>query len=270
MIPQIPDNIYKLLIVVGFFMFGYSYLESQKEYSKHEKLYDEYSFLSDSIENFRNNLDYQRKQLVEEADALSSRNGYKSPIKETDTTIMFTRIISGNPMEMAVNDKIRELYNSYKKQTFMYKRGIISLEKKGQTYLDALADYKEISLLQKSCGVLGAILAFVGFMGLVNLHDLNSAKHKHDLKLSMGHVRCQSCARKFTSLIKYGSEADETLNKSYCQSCYQKGSFIERDLTAEEAYNKAIFNYGTNKNWLKKKNFKSMFFNLDRWNKNLY
>jgi len=45
---------------------------------------------------------------------------------------------------------------------------------------------------------------------------------------------CQSCGRKFDSLIIHGTESNGTPNYHFCKTCYTNGSFIEPGLTLEQ------------------------------------
>jgi hypothetical protein len=46
--------------------------------------------------------------------------------------------------------------------------------------------------------------------------------------------QCQSCGMPLEKGKKSGTEADGSLSKTYCSYCYEKGKFIQPDLTLEE------------------------------------
>lgn len=77
--------------------------------------------------------------------------------------------------------------------------------------------------------------------------------------------RCQSCAKKFSSITTYGTNKDSSYNSAFCKSCFQKGEFTEPDLTKEQLITK-----------IRKEGYKVRFFGkkminrLDRWRVDLY
>ena len=52
-------------------------------------------------------------------------------------------------------------------------------------------------------------------------------------------LRCQSCARPLGE-GSFGSKADGSTTKDYCQICYQDGQFSEPNLTLPEMITKSV------------------------------
>ena len=49
---------------------------------------------------------------------------------------------------------------------------------------------------------------------------------------------CQSCAMPLQKPEDFGTNADGSKNKEYCQYCYQNGQFVAPDITMEEMIEK--------------------------------
>ena len=45
---------------------------------------------------------------------------------------------------------------------------------------------------------------------------------------------CQSCAMPMAKPDDFGTEADGSPSQEYCTYCYQKGEFVQPDMTKEE------------------------------------
>jgi hypothetical protein len=80
---------------------------------------------------------------------------------------------------------------------------------------------------------------------------------------------CQSCAKRFNSIQQNGTNTDGTINTAFCFECYDKGEFIEKELSMDDMIkknSKDINYYGRINRWLLIKKIR----NLERWSKDKY
>lgn len=113
---------------------------------------------------------------------------------------------------------------------------------------------------------LGIIVITVGLLGMRKLQDIHEKILQNQLKDDRN-THCQSCGRKFTSIVIRGTNNDSSESKSFCSSCYKNGSFVEPDLTIEEFQERCFVEIGKRKSKMEKKRLSNHFKKLERWDK---
>ena len=81
---------------------------------------------------------------------------------------------------------------------------------------------------------------------------------------------CQSCDKRFTSIIIAGSNIDWTNNYSFCKECYVDGEFTKDDDTAYKVAIEAVKNPEIESPYFNRKIVLKRVKNLDRLKKDNY
>lgn len=263
---NVPDKIYKLLTLLGILLIGYSYFNTNELEKNYFSEIDENRALKDSLLLNEMRLQYKREQIINIADNLAKQNQVDNPINSSDSLLIFNRVLSGPKPNLKVSDSLNNLWLAYKEQKF--KNSI--LLKKIELSDDYLAQEKR---LKKSYSETNNHLHFAGLaiflLGILlwfyeSSLDGETKKIKQQEKV---YYFCQSCGKKFNSMLKYGTNKDKSLNYAFCQECYKKGKFTNPKLTKDE-FLKSQKESIKEKNWLKRKVLMTRFKSLERWNSN--
>ncbi len=259
---NIPDKLYKLIILVGalLIVFGSYKIETSEENYFGEL--DKYRTLRDSINILTLKIEKKKNDLVNISDNLSNTYDVENPISQNDSTIFFQRIITGTQNKLTVSDSIQKLWVDYKNSTFQldlldkklsFADGYLEEEKQlKESYLNSFVEIRDI----------GFILFFLGcFAWLI---DTEVDPKKRIKQFEKVYTFCQSCSRDFSSMRTYGSNNDDSFNYAFCSECYNKGQFTEPNLTKIQAKERFMKNLKI-KNWFINLLAKIQFAKTERW-----
>ncbi|MFC0774067.1 zinc ribbon domain-containing protein [Terrimonas alba] len=269
-LPSIPDSVAKFFTYSGIILIGFGYYESmnaRKAYTSHE---DRLNAAIDSLKIQQIIREQRKDELKKLSSDLAKINDVKDPITDHDSIVYFQKTLSGASKEKLVTDSIAPKWQDFKKVGFEIK--LLS------TRLDILKEVLEIEDDRdtQSQWFFGCI-AFLGLMmtaiGIAGMQTRQSLEEKHmliDIRDKGGQFNhCQSCGRKFNSMVKPDKNVPETVNLAFCSDCFKSGSFVELDITQEEYLARWINDNPSTSN-SKIKELRKHLSKLERWNANRF
>ena len=266
---NIPDKVYKLFVLLGLILIGYSsYYDDSVEKNYFLKI-DQFNVLKDSAKFESFIIDNEVKELIKFSENISVKYGIKNPVSNNDSTIYFTRTLSGEKIEVLVSDTINSHWLIYLNRKFKLEL----LSKKIDTFSERLNDEERLKNqyfeYYSNLRITGIILFSIGILlwFVDTPHPLEKDKLvNQNEKL---YPYCQSCGKEFSSVRNYGSDKEGGHNFAFCSECFTGGGFTNPELTKEEFLKDALKSI-KNKNWFSRKTLAMRFENLERWNKNKY
>ncbi len=102
-----------------------------------------------------------------------------------------------------------------------------------------------------------------------------------ELAQSIGYIRCQSCAKVFSSHLTHGKEEDGTYNRHFCIECYDEGKFTKPDLTEDQilknllnssigTWDSKFWRWVSSKLFNRRKKLSKFVHDMERWNNDPY
>lgn len=265
---NIPDKIFKFLVLIGVILIGYSFYDNDFSEKNYFTKIDKFNELNDSSAISKLVANDKLDNIKITSDNLALKYNINNPIIENkDSSVTFKRTLSGNPSQILVSDSLNKLLENYKIYDFKVK----IMDEKVKRYSTILENEKNLNeSYHKSNDVLlkiGTLFLIIGFFMWVidEPYDPKIVLVKINEKL---YPYCQSCGKIFSGVRKYGKEINDSDNLAFCEECYRDGEFVD-NMTKEEFIEKSNAEI-KNKNWFAKKKLKSRFRNLDRWNKDKY
>jgi len=263
---NIPDKIYKLLILVGIICVAYGMYSIEK----HERYYfdkiDQLDGLNDSISITELRIENKIKNIENIADNLSKTYEEKNPITSTDSTILFNRVLKGNEKALIISDSLQKLWTDYinskfelkllKKKQSLTDKHLESEKKIKESYVDIYGELWDVGFVLFSIGILLWTFDSNEKSFSKNIIKQNEKVYSH----------CQSCGKDFSSMRKYGTNKDKSTNFAFCIKCYRKGHFENSKLTKDE-FSKEFLAEFEQKSWLTKAFVKRRLGGLERWKK---
>lgn len=270
-LPSIPDNLYKLFILVGIFCLGYGYIEDNRNSDTYFSKVNIFNTSIDSLDIEIIKIDHQRKNLSKVADFLSKRNNVPNPIKNNDSLIIFKQTITGNKIEVTVSDTLSKLWDEYKEAEFEIELFNKQLRIRKEALKQAKEEYNVGEETNKWINIMGGICLIFGLIGMMRFQDIQDELLKRQLSdKPKAHKFCQSCGRKFSAIRQNSKNSDGTINLAFCTACYVEGHFTEQELTREEFLKRSAKEIKKRKTWLGRKLISSRLKNLERWDTDDY
>ncbi len=233
---NLPDRLYKLLVLIGIAFISYSFYEIDLR----SKNYDQ---------EFRTNLD-----LLDAATQAAS--GFTMQINDAKSELDKFR---NSP---AATDSIfaaeKQYANLVSQRDFTREKLKHLIDSRDHAY----QMYQTKKNLFKFLLVAGTFIFIIGLVAWVN--DENKTTKiiiRQEEKL---YEFCQSCGKKFSAVRVNGSHADGSTNNAFCKECYDEGQFTNPALTQSEVLNVARDGM-QNMNWYNKRLIVSRIRNLERW-----
>lgn len=270
-IPILPDKNFKLQIYIGIGLIIYGWIHRFNEVEKYQQKKIEFNVEIKRLVNQSKYLDIELQEINEKSDRLSKRYAKENPLVVSDSGYIFTRTLSGDKNAMTISDSIARLLEIYniKNKELEIKNDELEIKK---YELNSLGDYvDEIdSFSMYLCGI-GLLLFISGIGGWFRYEDSEEKiVNRKNLHLPTYSIRCQSCGRRFNSMVQYGTQKNE-IDKNYhfCSDCYENGTFKNKSLTLDEIKNstkKALRNKGKGRLYIRR--YMVLLKNLDRWKYN--
>lgn len=270
-LPSIPDNLYKFLVLGGIFCLAYSYIESIKSNDFYFGKVNSFNSAIDSIdlEMFKNR--YEIKQLKNKADFISNRYHIKNPIVEKDSLLLFNQALSGDKAEMLVTDSLLILWNHLKENQFKIELLTKHIAIQQNNLHEAKAEYLADEELNNFIMIFGSVLLFFGLIGMMWLQIIQDELLKRQLQDKPKVFKyCQSCGKKFSSMIVHGTKSDGSVHTAFCSVCYSEGRFKEPELSKKDFTHRGDIEIAKMKSFLRKKILLKRFKRLERWRDNDY
>lgn len=234
-IPILPDKSFKFLIYIGLGLFIYCWLLYSNKNEEYENKRIEFNVNVMKIDNEIKYLDKELKDIAERIDIISQRNSIKNPLQIKDSILIFERTILGNKKDVKVNDSLSLIVDAYLKKNLEISKKNDLLQIKKYELDSNLEAFKDLLELIKVYAGLGVLLFFTGLITWFTTENYEEKILKRqNIDKPTFSEHCQSCAKGFNSMIKYGSEKDGTKNYHFCQDCYKNGEFVNSELSLAE------------------------------------
>lgn len=269
-IPSLPDNSPRIIMLIGITLIIISSYLVLTHDSKMESLYDKRDHLSDTLDILEFESTVRLEEMLDKDSFFSkkfSRNRLISVSKDSiDYTL--TRTILGDSVSLVQTDSIKKYWEAWKisqdKQRIFLKK-ITNLNTR-------IKDEDNASMLTLSLILLALGVIYFSY-GLRVLEKREANNNQLILRQNAGmplvHERCQSCGKKFSSMVSYGTNLDQTINYSFCKECYNEGDFIEPNISLNEMRIKVERDLLDLSRRRKKRITKSLEY-LERWKKDRY
>jgi ribosomal protein S14 len=253
--PNIPDKLYKLSILIGLFLIGFSWLKSNESYKEYSAKYEKYDNYFDSLKLLDEEIAFKQDLFISRCSEVEIKHNIDSICYNEDDEIFFNKPLSSEPSlktDVLILEKewfrIKEL--QHKKELLN-----IKLEDSSAEHDEAnedLAYWADEFDWLKTVGFI-----FTGFGLALWFIDENVKPEERKKQFDKIYNSCQSCGNNFSSVRRYGKNQDGTFNLGLCNECYDDGDFVESDRYCEKHEIKRRIS----------KNRKRRFFDkLERWN----
>jgi hypothetical protein len=245
---NIPDKVYKLVILLGLILIGYSEYKS----NRNEKL--------DTVK--------QEKYFVYQDSLMVSTLKSNSNLNKKDSLFTIIVSINNNRKELIVNKKLKALWEIHSNNEFNIKllREKLRVLKFEMDSEDKIREshYK----INKTLMDLGVIFFLIGLF-MWNVDEFLNDRKLIEKQNEKVYKNCQSCGKKFSSIRNYGLNYDKSFNYSFCKECFIDGEFTNSNLTKEDFFNQVNETLKT-KSWLKRKLVLNSLYFLERWKEEEY
>lgn len=101
-LPNIPDNIYKILVLIGGLCIFYSFIKGERDTDNYYRRHEQYVAEVDGHNLKILEVESKREKLIDIARKLSKKYGIKNPITQTDSIISFEQVLAGSKNEVMV------------------------------------------------------------------------------------------------------------------------------------------------------------------------
>lgn len=268
---SLPDSVAKLLTLIGLAMIiwsTYSFLNARENY---EKQRIDFNKLIHTLNNERDFLKRELKDINEDAETYSKKMALPNPLVISDSGYTFTITYRGNSNVVVLSDTISHLLEKYKSKRKEIDTKDADLSVQRYALDETGKSFNELQIFLGVSFVLGIFSFWGGFL----LWDRSEVTK--DSILSRQHIglptfsnNCQSCGRKFDSIIKRGTEADLSTNYHYCNECFSNGNFSDPSLTIGSLMLKINANATPRLSKREKRKTEKYLRGLDRWKKRLF
>lgn len=260
---NLPDTIYKFLVLAGTIIVGYYFFSLDNLQKEYMGVYQKLDKAQDSIDimRFKNRLELEKLKGMA-ADS-SERYNVPNPLIDNDSVLVFTTTYSGNPKKVLVSSSLHPLWLNYLESKDRLKIAEIQLEILRENH-DEAVEHREYYDYWYYGPLLIIGLVFIVIGGIWWYEESN----KGIMVEGIVYKYCQSCAKQFSAIIPYGRNKNKSNNLAFCKNCYDKGKFKEPKMTKDLLIQRIEENKDLSKR--KKKNIKYRIDNLLRWKKHHY
>jgi hypothetical protein len=269
MIPNIPDNFYKILFALGLFLIAYSFLQIQRDSQSTKDLSRKFDIVKDSLIMAGQDVDDQL-QIVKDVSSKIAKD-YKIPnqITTQDSMVTFHETFRGDKNKVLATKKIeiqwqkwilkQRKYNNYSK----YKNKLLD-----QINEDITTNADDRDFWYKAAA-LGLFLTLAGVFGLMSYQTMQDKLLKKQITSGEKFKECQSCGKTFNANVQKAKFIDGEINQYYCSECFSNNTFADPNLDVKDVF----LNYYLSiphANNLEKLIVKSKVYNLHRWKRGRY
>lgn len=272
--PSIPDNYYKFCLYLSLIIFAFLYTV------QYERLRSSVTSMPNqilSLDSLQVKLKYKKKELTQLEKKLDSGQDSVEVMMreiEVDTAKLDNKII------------LKNAQLKYKKTKEVHKRNQ-ALLKDLNTLEDevnfistniSITDYhnkQSYNFFRINLLSYASMLLIAGVSLLIGISGIQKHQKQQDLVLKsqssnliVSSTYCESCGKNFNPIIIHGTNEDGTKSNHFCQWCYDKGKFVEVELTQQTVLDRIIQKNSPSPQELKKITKRIMA--LERWKKDSY
>jgi len=271
-LPSLPEGIHRVLILIGAACIAASFYAYKPVSEKNDTWYIRSTSLLDSMASFEIELDVIKDELLKTDENLAKRYNRKRIITE-DTAkkvLYFDGWIKGDAAEISYTDSIQKLWRNWKVANSKY----AILNKRFDLLQERIRNDEKNDNQTYILSILFAILAVIFVIGGLNglqekENQTSELLRRQNISLPRYFYRCQSCCRKFSPMLCYGTNDDASLNYSFCSECYSNGAFIEPNLTINDMEQK-VFSWSASLSKKRQKKLLKTLRLLSRWEKDYF
>ncbi len=259
---NIPDKLYKLLILVGLVLVGFSWTKSNDSYKDYAKKYDRYDNLFDSLKLLEEEILFEQENFKEECSEFDQKYKSDSTYYEKGNNIFFNKPLLNDPNIKSAVQLLESKWSKILELKHKEELLNIKLENYSEDHTQAKKDLRDIQEEFNFIINIGAFLIGLGItMWFIDETDKPKEKIKQFDKI---YQSCQSCGNNFNALRNYGKNLDGTFNLGLCSECYENGVLKEVDLTQEIVFNRYCQKHNITRR-LRKYFIRKFINKLDRW-----
>jgi hypothetical protein len=273
-LPSLPDTLFKLLTWLGLGLMVYSFISFKEEYKLYQQRVIDYNVEQKRLNFEIELLDETLEEIDKEVKAKAAKAGLESPLTVSDSGYTFMRTIAGERKAVKLTNQIDKLLIRYTSNNKALKKKSFDLSLKEYQLDELVKAFEDTCILSGAMVTAGALCFLLGVFLWPTGDPIKKLAEPilHPVTLSETvSGRCQSCGRKFNSMVRAGSFADGSTNPHFCSECYHKGEFLVPDLTLEQLSVKAaqtMQSLGHDEKQIE--SVKAMLAGLDRWNSDKY
>lgn len=274
-LPSIPDNLYKLFVLLGALLIGYFYfykfepLQKNKDaqYKHYKQNYDSLISKSASIEDLINTSNKAFDITNKSIDSLLKTYPKQDTLTEVEYNIYISTKKNVDKLMLKLKEYSEDSHNKINILVSISNQ-VTALNK---NYTEEQSIYKDESDIYMIFIIIGIVILLFGFLGLSAHQKIQDELLKRQLtERDVFYDYCQSCGKKFNSITKHSKNSDGTKNYAFCYSCYSNGQFVEPDLTLEELIKRIKKQELLKNSILFRWQIIGRLKSLDRWNKDPY
>ena len=240
-IPSLPDHISKIILAIGIALTAFAGIKNIELLDKQQAVYSRMYAISDSISKNQWQIQHKREKLINTSRYLSLANKITNPIEWKDSAFHFNEAVnvSGSIEQKRIHDSIVKMFFTTidEMQYLRYtNKSLIDTYEQLKLEEDRLERYLDFAM---TCIYVGLALFMLGVIGVIQLNSVQEELQQRQLSEKPKYYqRCQSCGRKYSSMLLNGKNADGSMNPAFCTQCFDNGSFTEPDLTVNDMVRK--------------------------------
>lgn len=191
MIPQIPDNFYRILLAIGLFLIGYSFYQCKNINLTFKEIQKSNSNISGIIDSVRFENKLQIVLSNRSITNLLEGHKFESPVSINDSTFLQRTYSPVNNKN--VKDSILVIYIEYLQKAKTYAMLLIHYKNEKQAITNELEEYNTSKWTYYLTALLGSVFFILGYYGIYNEQSIKDTILIHQQRnLHISHSRCQS------------------------------------------------------------------------------
>lgn len=260
--PNIPDKLYKLSLIIGLFLVGFSWTKTKDGFNEYNVKYERFDGLTDSLKLLKQEIVFDQDNFISKCSEIEYKHNIDSLYYMVDDEIIFSKPLSNEPILKSDVLSLEKIWFQIKE--LQHKEELLMIK-----ISDSSADHdeakKDLTYWQEEFNIMQKIGVFLIGLGVVMWFiDENNRPQEKEKQFDKIYDSCQSCGNRFSSIRKYGKNTDNTYNLGLCNDCFEYGEFVEKELTNEIAFIRYCKKHKIT-NRIHKYLIKLMFGRLERW-----
>jgi len=176
----------------------------------------------------------EARAIQTQTEFLSKRLGIANPFSATDTSYSWKMTYKGSKEEELLSDTIRALVQKFNEKESQIAQMRVDSRVNEYIFDELQKNYSKDQIIFSVLAFIGILISMGGFRAwYINIQQPTDRRTKSEaLLLPPIASRCQSCGKKFEHYtVKRGTESDGHQNNFFCSECYDKGQFVEPEVT---------------------------------------
>lgn len=268
--PSIPDSFYKVVLFLGlacviFASYQVNGLNKDVEVYNSKIAVHEDSLL---IKTLR--VGYYRDKLLSDSRRFSELKGIKNPVWIEDSVLVYHFVLPTDSNARLINDSFHKLYDPLELADYEFRTQHAVLKQNLTDFKETLSYILQDIWLYSILLLFGLVLCVIGLVNFYKIQKVSDELLRRQLAdRPQFYIRCQSCAKRFSSIIIRGTEANGEKSSAFCKECYQEGRFVDLDLKNNDVISSILHVKKISKKY-KKRKVEKMVKALDRWRESPY